>query len=72
MNVEDLPTQPHPETHAELLALAHAGRWPDFFELLGGSPVPDDPEIEAEAYSRATHFWNQMREDLGLPTGRLD
>jgi hypothetical protein len=50
MNAEDLPTQVHPETHAELLALVHADRWADFFDPSGH---PD----EWDGYARATDLW---------------
>jgi hypothetical protein len=65
INPQDLPTEPSAECHAEMLALAHAGDWAEFFALCPDSGNPDG----AEGLRACLLLWARMRQDLGLPTG---
>ena len=65
INTGDLPTRPSAEYHAELLALAQAGDWAEFFDLCPDSGNPDG----AEGLRRCLQLWVEMRNSLGLPTG---
>ena len=62
---KDLPTQMHEETYAELLTLAQAGNFLEFFALCPESGNPD----AAEALNGCLRVWIQCREALGLSTG---
>ena len=69
VNPADLPLGPSPEIetwgHVEMLALAQAGRWSDFFEMCPESGNPDG----AAGLRACLRQWVEMREELGLPSG---
>ena len=65
MDIDDLPTGPSAEAHAELLALAHAGDWAGFFDLCPEAGNPDG----AEGLHACLLLWAAMRQNLGLPSG---
>jgi hypothetical protein len=65
INPDELPTDFHPETDAELLALAEAGDWMGFFALCPEAANPDG----ADGLSSCLMRWCRMRDDLGLRLG---